>query len=105
MSPRDYAQRTAASAVAFVATLSLGIMAGQVADAAGAEQVIDTSKVYSTTPIAAEISVLQGQADQLMASREHNTPWQTRLRRETAWLISPYLIERQTRGRWKTMRA
>jgi hypothetical protein len=78
-------------------------MASQVADAAGAEQVIDTVGAHWTIPISAEITFPQGQ--QVLASRAFNTPWQRRLQRETAWLISGSLVERHDHGRWKVLRA
>jgi hypothetical protein len=98
MSPRKYAQRTAATAVALVATLAVGVTASQATDAAGQKKVIDASESQVGTFIAAEIGLLQGQ--QVLARRSAVSPWHLDLQPNTAWLISPYLIERQKYGRW-----
>jgi hypothetical protein len=101
MSRREYAQRTAVTAVALVATLAVGVTAGQATNAAGPEQVIDTSQVQVGSHIAAEVL----QAQQVLAARGPVSPWHLDLQPNTAWLISPYLIERQRHGRWSTLRA
>ena len=98
MSPRKYAQRTAATAVALVATLTVGVTASSATGAAGQQQVIDTSGSQLGSPIAAEFQLLQGQ--QVLAARGAISPWHLDLQPNTAWLISPYLIERQKHGRW-----
>jgi hypothetical protein len=49
--------------------------------------------------------ILQGNYEQAPASQVRNTPWQIRINRDTAWLISPHLIERRSHGRRKTMYA
>lgn len=105
MSPRQHAQRCAATAAALVATLAVGGMAGQATFAADPQQAIDASGVQATSPVSTEIVSLQGQGAQGLAAREHTSPWRIKLRPNTAWLISPYLIERHNHGRWSTLNA
>jgi hypothetical protein len=105
MSPRDYAQRFAAIAVALVATLAIGVTAGHATDAAGPQQGIDTSESQVGSPISAGILIRQGQGAPALAFRKRTIPWRITLQPDTAWLISPYLIERQKHGRWSKMLA
>jgi hypothetical protein len=55
--------------------------------------------------MSAKAMFLRGQDEQVLVSRKHITPWQIRLQPDTAWLISPYLIERSNHGRWSTLNA
>ena len=105
MSRRNHAQRYTAIAVAFVATLTLGDATGRAADEASQSRVIGSPGISADSSMSAEAMFLRGQDEQVLVSRKHITPWQIRLQPDTAWLISPYLIERSNHGRWSTLNA
>lgn len=105
MSPREYAQRCAAIVVTVIATVALGVAAEHTAGEAGQHRAISPAGVHTDSTVSLHDLSLQGHDVPVLASRERNTPWQIRLQHETAWLISPYLIERQRLGRWSTLNA
>lgn len=105
MSPREYTQRCAAIVVTVIATVALGVAAERTAGEAGQYQAISAAGIPADSITSIHALSLQGHDVPVLASRERNTPWQIRLQHETAWLISPYLIERHNHGRWSTLNA
>jgi hypothetical protein len=108
MSPHGHTYRRAALAAALVAGVTLGVAADRPAEAAGkaGQHPTDYPPCVRAKPShSTDAMILQGNYEQAPASQVRNTPWQIRINRDTAWLISPHLIERRSHGRRKTMYA
>ena len=106
MSRRGSAHRQTAVAVALVATLSLVSMDGHAAGpSSGSKQyrMIEPADPAAENGPSAPALTLRGYNQMALVARI--SPWQKRINLETAWLLSPYLIERRKKSRWSTLYA
>ena len=58
---------------------------------------------FGPEDFAEKLNVSRETMDDLVLFSEILIKWQKRINLETAWLLSPYLIERRKKSRWSTL--